>query len=70
MDEHLVREIIRRKLNELADELGQFEQTTHGSIVTPLGNAFEKCYEKPSAFTISELAQQCRRFGTDRYERM
>lgn len=62
MAEHPVKEIIRRKLAELADELCRFEQTTHGSLVLSLG-AIEECYKNPTAFTISELSQQCRRIS-------
>lgn len=56
------RAVVRKHLLALGDELGEFEQTTHGRIVLTTGIegvALElaDCYRKPSAFNISNLSQ-------------
>ena len=65
--EHPVRAVIREHLRNLAAALGQFEQTTHASLFLPgsmwnVTEALRDCYEKPSAFRISELDQRLTSF--------
>lgn len=57
-----LRAVVRKVLVELDDELGQFEQTTHGRIV--LANGIEgfagdlvACWKNPSSHSVSNLSQ-------------
>lgn len=64
--EHPVRAVIREHLAKMADELGRFEQTTHGRIrlagddIEQVGDELANCYSDPTAFRISELSQSIR----------
>lgn len=59
--EHPVRQVIRDALVSLSENLGQFEQTTHGCMgpfnIEALAEALVGAYKVPGAFSISELAQ-------------
>ena len=58
-----VRGVILTALRRLSDDLGDFEQTTHGCIfphgnpIRGLGGPLANALECPSAYNISELAQ-------------
>ncbi len=58
------REVIMNALARLADDLGQFEQTTHGSTgpfnFIRLGDSLADAYRTPDAYFVSDLAQMCR----------
>lgn len=58
---HPLRQEIRDKLKELSKLCRNYEQTTHGSLgpfaIEHVGDALAECYRKPTAYTISELAQ-------------
>lgn len=59
--EHPVRKVIREAMAKVAEELGNFEQTTHGILgdgtVYSVAGALARCYEDPRAYTISDLNQ-------------
>jgi hypothetical protein len=61
-----LRRVIKRKLQELEDELAQFEQTTHAYMtngdVAKVGESLAEAYISPSSFTISNLAQSIYHF--------
>jgi len=63
VSEHPSRKVIRDGLRRLADDLGQFEMTTHGhiflraSIETVLAN-LAKAYNEPDAYHRSNFAQE------------
>lgn len=57
-----VQQIIATKLKELAKELEQFEQTTHGKIgqwcsIERVASALVAAHNEPSAYNISDLSQ-------------
>jgi hypothetical protein len=58
------REVIVNALSQLADDLGQFEQTTHGSTgpfnFIRLGDSLAAAYRKPDSYFVSDLSQMCR----------
>ncbi len=58
------REAILQALTRLADDLGQFEQTTHGSTgpfnFIRLGDELAFAFRQPDAYSISCLSQMCR----------
>ena len=60
------RTVIRESLAKLADDLDQFEHTTHGCggpfTVEAIGTALAEAYKRSDSFTISELSQQIRGF--------
>jgi hypothetical protein len=69
--EHPVCEVIRKHLKWLNDDLAQFEQTTHGSILgdgslEKVCEAIADAYNGPDwnrrAYFISELSQRISRF--------
>jgi hypothetical protein len=66
--EHPVRAVIRDALRTLADGLSHFEQTTHGSLMARMATAelvseaLVRAYDKPDAYSISELSQRIRAF--------
>jgi hypothetical protein len=59
--EHSVRQVIRDAMAKLAEELGNFEQTTHCVIgdgsIRSVADALRDCYDDPRAYTISDLNQ-------------
>jgi hypothetical protein len=59
--EHPVREIIRECLADLSKRLEGFEHTTHGGLgpftIEAAADALVECYNRPKAYTISDLAQ-------------
>ena len=58
------REVIINALSQLADDLGQFEQTSHGSTgpfnFIRLGAELAAAYRTPDAYYVSCLSQMCR----------
>ena len=62
-----VRTVIHSALYRLLDDLGDFEQTTHGSIfddgtLDSVLAGLKQCYESPGRHSISELDQRIRKF--------
>lgn len=59
--EHPARKVIRDALAKLSNELGEFEQTTHGVIgqftIENVASKLAVCYERPTAYSISNLSQ-------------
>lgn len=65
--EHPSRQAIRNALEKLADDLGAFEQTTHGRIkffdgIDDVVREIAECYSNPTAYHISNLSQAIRAF--------
>lgn len=58
-----LRETIENALRQLQFTLGFFDQTTHGSIflngvgIDAVADALTRCYQEPTAYTISQLSQ-------------
>ncbi len=66
-----VRATIRAGLVSLARSLDGFEQTTHGALrlgdgIGEVLDRLRTCYEKPGAFSVSELVQVIERFANER----
>jgi hypothetical protein len=57
------REVIINALSQLAEDLGQFEQTTHGAggpfNFIRLGDALAAAYREPNSYYVSDLSQMC-----------
>jgi hypothetical protein len=66
--ENQIRIIVKSWLAQLEDELGEFDQTTHGMInVTDISlmgvfSYIELMYKKPNALTISNASQAIHAF--------
>jgi hypothetical protein len=62
--EHPARKNLRDALANLANELGEFEQTTHGMLgpfdIESVARHLVECYERPTAYSISSLSQVIR----------
>lgn len=60
--DHPLRPLIRQLLSELEDKLSGFEQTTHGCLgpftIDAIGECLAAAYRTPSAYHISNLAQE------------
>lgn len=59
--EHPARKVIRDALAELSKNLGRFEHATHGCLgpfnIEAAARTLVDCYNNPSDYTISDLAQ-------------
>lgn len=60
-----VRAVILKHLAALAEDLGEFEQTTHGQVVfgpvmKMVSVYLDECYKEPTAYNISNLSQGIR----------
>ena len=59
-----VRGVILANLERLADDLGQFEQTTHGAMLTgrieDVSRELADAFREPTAFNVSNLSQAIR----------
>ena len=60
-------DVIRQSLQTMAQRFGDFEQTSHGVIIghptiRSVATALVDAYERPSAYSISELSQHIEAF--------
>ncbi len=64
--EHEVRTAIARNLRQLRNDLGGFEQTTHGTLgrgsIEAVTSDLESCWDEPTPYWISNLSQHIEQF--------
>ena len=59
-----VQHVIQNALERLMVDLGEYEQTTHGSLgpfeIESVALALVNCYQNPRGYEVSELSQKIR----------
>lgn len=61
MNKNQIQNLILKHLNNLKEELSNYEQTTHGEMIFGIDSLTKRlicCWENPTSFTISALSQQ------------